>query len=207
MNRWLVVLLVGLALVILVSPGIIGRLAEQNMEDNIEWAESESPGVHITTESFKRGWFTSAGQHRVVLEGGRFRDATAKYAAATGNSDLPSLIIDTRFDHGLLPLTSLSRDAGSLAPGLASTISTFQLDPGNGETVALPGTLYSKVSLSGASDSHFVMETGSFEYEDLLVNWDGADLTIYSNRASGELAVHGAIQPFRVTGDDGEARF
>jgi len=207
MKRWLVVLLVVLAVVILVSPGIVGRLAEQNMEENIQWAEGESTGVNITTESFERGWFTSEGQHRVVLEGGQFRDATEKYAAATGNPDLPSLIIDTRIDHGLVPLTSLSRDAGSLAPGLASTISTFQLDPGNGEVVDLPGTLYSDVSLSGASDSRFAMETGSYEYEDLLVNWEGADISIYSDRNSGEIAVHGTIEPFRLTGDDGEARF
>ncbi len=207
MKRWLVVLLVVLALVILVSPGIIGRLAEQNMEDNIQWAESESSGVNITTENFERGWFTSEGQHRVVLEGGQFRDAGEKYAAATGNPDLPSLIIDTRIDHGLVPLSSLSRDAGSLAPGLASTVSTFQLDPGNGEPIALPGTLLSEVSLSGSSDSRFTMDTGSFEQEGVLINWEGADVSIYSDRASGEIAVHGTIEPFRVTGDDGEARF
>lgn len=207
MKRWLVVLLVVLAVVILVSPGIIGRLAEQNMEDNIQWAEGENAGVNIQTENFQRGWFTSAGRHRVVLEGGRFRDATEKYAAATGNADLPSLIIDTRIDHGLIPLSSLSRDAGTLTPGLASTISTFQLDPGNGELVPLPGTLVSKVSLSGASDSRFTMETGSYEYEDVLVNWEGADLAVFSDRSSGKISVHGTIEPFRLTGEDGEARF
>jgi uncharacterized protein YdgA (DUF945 family) len=204
MKRWLVVLLVLLALIILVSPGIIGRLAEQNMEENIEWAESESPGVHITTETFDRGWFTSEGQHRVVLQGGRFREATEKYAEATGNPELPSLVIDTRFDHGLLPLTSLTRDSGSLAPGLANTISTFQLDPGNGELVELPGTLYNKVSLAGASDSRLTLETGNVELEEVKVNWQGADLAIYSDRNSGEMAIHGSIEPWGISSDDGE---
>ena len=59
MKRWLVVLLVLLALLVLVTPGIVGRLAEQNIEQNIEWAEAESPGVIIQTERFERGWFTS----------------------------------------------------------------------------------------------------------------------------------------------------
>ena len=207
MNRWLVTLLVVLALVILVSPGIIGRLAEQNIEDNIQWAESEGTSVNITTERFDRGWFTSEGQHRVVLEGGAFRDAVDQYAAASGNADLPSLIIDTRIDHGLVPVTSLSRESGSLAPGLASTLSTFQLDPGNGEPIALPGTLFSEVSLSGASDSRFTLETGSFEHEEVMVNWEGADVSVYSDRSSGEISVHGTIEPFRLTGDDGDARF
>jgi uncharacterized protein YdgA (DUF945 family) len=203
MKRWLVVLLVVLALVVLVSPGIIGRLAEQNMEENIQWAESESPGMNITTEAYERGWFTSEGKHRVVLQGGQFRSAAEKYAAATGNPDVPSLIIDTRFDHGLVPLTSLSRDAGSLTPGLASTLSTFHLDPGNGQLVALPGTLYSNVSLNGASDSRLLVETGSYEHEDMLVNWEGADLRIYSNRSSGEISIHGAIAPLTINADDG----
>lgn len=206
MKRWLVISLVVLALVILVSPGIIGRLAEQNMEENIEWAESESPGVSITTETFDRGWFTSEGQHRVVLQGGQFRDAAQKYAEVTGNPELPSLLIDTRFDHGLVPVTSLSRDAGSLIPGLASTVSTFQLDPGNGGLVALPGTLYSEVSLSGASDARLLVETGSYQHEEALISWEGADLAIYSDRSAGKISVHGSIRPWSLTGDEGGAK-
>ena len=69
MKRWLVVLLVVLAVLVLVSPGIVGRLAEKNLEDNIEWAESEAVGIDVQTESFDRGWFTSEGRHRVALTG------------------------------------------------------------------------------------------------------------------------------------------
>ena len=100
MKRWLVILLVFLAVLILVSPGIVGHLAERNIEDNIEWAEQDSPGVNIETESFQRGWFTSEGRYRVVLEGGRFREVTEHYQKATGNAELPSLIIDTTLQHG-----------------------------------------------------------------------------------------------------------
>ena len=139
-------------------------------------------------------------------QGGQFRDAAQKYADVSGNPELPSLLIDTRFDHGLLPVTSLSRDAGSLAPGLASTISTFQIDPGNGEPISLPGTLYSEVSLTGASDSRLLVETGSYQHEEALINWEGADLTIYSDRSSGKISVHGSIQPWSLTGDEGGAR-
>jgi uncharacterized protein YdgA (DUF945 family) len=205
MKRWLVVLLVVLALVILVSPGIVGRLAEQNMEDGIQWAESESPGMNIQTESYERGWFTSEGRHRVILKGGQFREASEKYAAATGNPELPSLIIDTRLDHGLVPITSLTREAGSLMPGLANAVSTFMLDPGNGEPVALPGKLYSSVSLTGASHSRLLVEPGSFDHEEILASWEGADVAIYSNRSSGEISIHGAVEPLKITGEDGHA--
>jgi uncharacterized protein YdgA (DUF945 family) len=206
MKRWFVVVLVLLALVILVSPGIVGRLAEQNMEENIQWVESENPGMAITTEAYERGWFTSEGRHRVVLQGGpQFREMLTAYAESTGNPELPSLMIDTRFDHGLVPVTSLSRDAGSIRPGLASTLSTFKLDPGNAQLVDLPGTLYSTVSLAGASDSRLLVKTGSYEHEDVLFNWEGADLKIYSNINSGKISVHGAVEPLTITGDDGRA--
>ena len=104
MKRWLVVLLVVLAVVVLVSPGIVGRMAEKNLEENIEWAEREGGGIEFQTESFDRGWFTSEGRHRVVLSTAAFREVAAKYQEKTGNDKLPSLIIDTRLDHGLVPI-------------------------------------------------------------------------------------------------------
>ncbi len=207
MKRWLVVLLVILALVILVSPGIVGRLAEKNIEDGITWTEAESPGVTITTETFERGWFTSEGRHRVVMQGGQFREASEKYAAATGNARLPSLIIDTHMDHGLLPVTSLGRDEGSLAPGLASTVSSFQVDPGNGEAFEVPGALYSNVGLSGASDSHLLLTPGTFASEGTSLQWQGTDLRIRTNPAARSRAIAGTIDAVSLQGDGMDAGF
>ena len=67
MKRWIVVLLVALAVLVLISPGIIGRLAERSIEDGITVAELESPEITISTESFDRGWFSSVGRHRIEL--------------------------------------------------------------------------------------------------------------------------------------------
>lgn len=197
MKRWLVVLLVLLALVILISPGIVGRLAEQNMEESIEWAESENPGVSIDTESFERGWFSSEGRHRVVLAGGRFRDAAEAYQQSSGNPEGPSLIIDTRIEHGLLPMSSMK-------PGLASTVSTFQLDPGNGKLIDLPGTLTSNVSFSGAMDSHFLAEAGRFERDNTTVAWQGADLAIFHDRNGGRFSIHGTAAPWSIDSAKGQ---
>ena len=199
MKRWIVAVLVLLAVTILVSPGIIGSIAEKSIEENIQWADEESPSVSVETESFERGWFTSEGRHRVVFAGGTLRDASDLYAAFNSNPDLPSLIIDTRIDHGLLPVTSLSREAGTLAPGLASTISTFQVDPGDGELTPLPGTLFSKVGVSGSSDSRFLLESGAFENDALRAEWQGADLNFATNPATGALSINGESSPFSIT--------
>lgn len=195
MKRWLVVSLVLLALLVLLAPGIVGRLAETNIEENISWAESESPGVTIETESFERGWFTSEGRHRVVLDGGRFRDAANQYQEATGNPELPSLIIDTQLEHGPLP-------GGSLFPGLATSVSTFQVDPGNGELFDVPGTLTSKVGLTGESDSHLLLEQGSFEHDGASFAWQGVDMNVTSNPANGAITVDGEIKPWKIIAED-----
>ena len=55
MNRWFVAALVSLALIVLVSPGIVGRLAERSVEENLKFAASESDELVVTTESFERG--------------------------------------------------------------------------------------------------------------------------------------------------------
>ncbi len=62
MNRWFVALLITLAVILLVSPGIVGRLAEKSVEENLDFVASENDEVVVTTESFDRGWFTSEGR-------------------------------------------------------------------------------------------------------------------------------------------------
>ena len=191
MKKWLVAVLVILALLVLIAPGIVGRLAEQNIEENIDWAESDSPGVNIETERFDRGWFTSEGTHRVVLDGGRFADVSSEYQAATGNPELPSLIIHTELTHGPLP-------GGSLSPGLASTVSTFQIDPGNGQPFDVPGQLTSKVGLNGSSDSRLLLEAGTHELEEASIEWQGVDLGITSDPGPGSVTVDGEVLPWRI---------
>ena len=192
MKRWLVVLLVLLALLILVAPGIVGRMAENNIAQNIEWAEQDSPGVIIETESFERGWFTSEGRHRVVFDGERFTDVADEYQAATGNPELPSLIIDTKLAHGPLP-------GGS--PGIATTVSTFQIDPGNGEAIAVPGQLTSRVGLGGTTDADLVIEAGTYEHADAVVEWQGVEMNFVSNPSTGALAADGQINPLSISAE------
>lgn len=199
MKRWLVAALVLLAVIVIVSPGIVGRLAEKRLDENIDWVSTENPGVSISTERFERGWFTSEGRHRVVFPGGAFHDAAVLYSDSAGSPDLPALIIDTRIDHGLVPVSSMSREAGSLMPALANTISAFQFDPGTGELIAVPGKLYSNIGVSGSSKSRFLLAAGSFEKDALAATWQGADLLVTTNPANGNISVEGGVQPFSIT--------
>lgn len=178
MKKWPVVLLVVAALVVLVSPGIVGRLAEDAIEEGIAFSTADNDGVQITTESFDRGWFTSAGRHRVEFSGTSFEVFAGQYRAATGGDELPALLIDTRVDHGLVPVTSIGREEGSLMPGLANTVSTLSIDPGDGTMIEIPGELYSQVGVSGSSFSRLRLRAGSFMRGDATLSWDDADFDI-----------------------------
>jgi hypothetical protein len=56
-KKGFVALLIGTALIVLISPGIVGRLAEESMDENLDWAATEYREVTVTSQGFDRGWW------------------------------------------------------------------------------------------------------------------------------------------------------
>lgn len=83
------------------------------MDENLDRAAAESQGVSITSRGFDRGWFSSEGQHRIAVIDGELRELLRSFSTSADADDVPSLIIDTRLDHGLIPLSSLLESHGS----------------------------------------------------------------------------------------------
>ena len=102
MKKGFVALLLALAVIVLVSPGLIGKLAEESMDENLRWAATETPEVSITSQGYDRGGFSSEGQHRVEVHDGELADALLYLFGESKVADLPALIIDTKIDHGLV---------------------------------------------------------------------------------------------------------
>ncbi len=198
MKKGVIALILLLVMIIIVSPGIVGKLAEKSVDENLNHAAMESGGeIIVTSESFDRGWFSSEGQHRVELGDGQLRGTVLSIA---GDGDLPVLLINTRIDHGLIPVGSMGREQGSLEPGLGSAISTLALEV-DGETIDVPGTIYSKVGLGGDLDSLYELEAGSTETDDGEVTWEDTTIRIATNATSGELDFDGKIGAMSF-GDD-----
>ncbi len=204
MKKSFVFLLLALALIVIVSPGIVGKLAEQSMDENLDWAASESRDIKITSQGFDRGWFSSAGQHRIELSGGDIRDVIDVVFQDNGYSGIPALIIDTRIDHGLVPVSSMGREKGSLAPGLGSAISTLQLEFDGGDTIELPGTIYSTVGLTGALQSNLVIEPGTFNDGAETVQWGNVDALITMSASSSTVDFAGQIDEIVFASPDDE---
>lgn len=193
MKKGFVFLLLALAVIVLVSPGLVGRLAEESMDENLKWAATESQDVTITSQGFERGWFSSEGQHRIELRNGDVRDVLLVLAGDNGFDGLPALVIDTRIDHGLVPVTSMAREKGSLLPGLGSAVSTMRLEFENGDTVDIPGTIYSEVGLTGELQSNLILEPGTFSDGDETAQWGDVDVLITTSPSTNVVGFKGAL--------------
>lgn len=204
MKRWIVILLITLAVILLLSPGVVGRLAERNLDENLGWIEQESDDIVVTSEGFDRGWFTSEGRHRVSL---REDSLLAGLGDARDASTEPTLVIHTRLDHGLVPFTSMQRERGSLRPGLASSVSTLSLDDGAGNTIDLPGKVYTTIAIDGTSSFRYLLDAGSREIDGQRWSWSGADLTLETKPGGRSYALAGQVQPATVEGDGVATRF
>ncbi len=198
MKKSVVALLIILAMVVLISPGIIGRLAEKSVDDNLNWAAAERDDIVVTSTGFDRGWFTSAGQHRVELHEGELRDMLFGASDMAATDPLPVLIIDTHLDHGLIPVSSLARDHGSLMPGLGSAVSTLSIEFADGSVVDLPGTIFSNVGLTGALESNFVLEPDGVDADGARLDWGKADFVITVSPANGDIGVSGQLGSFAI---------
>ena len=189
MKKGVLALIIILALVVLVSPGIVGRMAESSMEEQAQWAAGSASEIVITTEKFDRGWFSSEGVHRVELgQTGPGADIRAAMGLGPGDPS-PALVINTTLDHGLIPVTSVTREEGSLMPGLARAVSTMSVEIPGGESWDIPGVVYTNVGLGGGMASNYYLEAGSFED----VSWGAGDFLIEANPRNGNIVIDGGV--------------
>jgi len=200
-KKGFVALLVVLAVVVLISPGIVGRLAEQSMDENLDWAATESEEIVVSSQGFDRGWFSSAGQHRIEIRDGELQNLLMAISGSADISELPTFIIDTRLDHGLIPLASMLRDQGTLMPGLGSAISTLGIQLADGETIQLPGTIYSDIGLTGELRSRFVLEAGAQHLDGTDMEWGDTTIGITTDPTTGEISFDGKLGSVALAGD------
>ena len=192
MKKGVVALLVILAVVVIVSPGILGRLAEKSVDENLNWAAAESGDLIIQSERFDRGWFSSEGQHRVEIKDGNLKSALMELGSA--DDSLPVLLINTHLDHGLIPVSSMTREHGSLTPGLGSAVSSLSVEFSDGKTIELPGKIYSNVALGGELQSSYKLDAGSLDEGQAKAAWGDSNVDVTTNPSSGDVEFAGNIR-------------
>ena len=201
MKKGIIVLLIVIALIVLVSPGIIGRIAEESVDENLQWAADEHEEIVVTSERFDRGWFSSEGRHRIEIRDPDRQAAIQELVGGDPADGFPTLIIDTRLDHGLISVTSMARDKGSLMPGLGKGVSTMFIEFPDGETFPVPGTIYSDIGLTGIVAANYVVEPGSHETEDARASWGAASGEFSMDPDTQNAEFSGIIDSISVTAE------
>ena len=199
MKKGIIALFIVLALLVVVSPGIIGMLAEKSVDEQIEWAETENTDLRITAVSFDRGWFSSQGQHRIELRDSTNATAISDALGFGGVDATPVLIIDTALRHGPIARAGAGADSTSLAPGLGSAESTLSVEMADGEIIELPGVIYSSLALNGDLSSSYVVAADSNE----LASWGDIRIDFESTMANGAWSYDGSIPSLQVAANNG----
>jgi uncharacterized protein YdgA (DUF945 family) len=193
MKKGIVALLIGLAVLILVSPGLIGRLAERSIDENIRVGTVENDAVVVSAQVFQRGWFTTEGEHRIEFKEGAF---AGQYRALLGlppDAPLPTLIINTRVDHGVIPVSSMGREDGSLRPGLGDAISTIRIEMPDGERVDVPGVINSSVGFTGSMRSEYTLPAGSVDADSGRLGWGNGRIEIETRPSDNRVRFDAAL--------------
>ncbi len=201
MKKGIVVVFIVLALIVVVSPGIVGMLAEKSMDEQIDWAELENQDISITAERFDRGWFSSEGRHRIEMNDSGNASGLRDMLGLRADENLPALLVDTKLNHGLIPVSSMGDENGSLSPGLGNAVSTLSVEMPDGEIIELPGTVYSSLSLAGDLSSNYALAAGSSE----LATWGDTSIHFDSAMSTGAFGYDGRIESLQIlAGGDGE---
>ena len=191
MNKGIIALIVVLALLVLISPGIVGMLAERSVDEQIERADRENQDLVITAERFDRGWFSSQGRHRIELrESGNAGGIKMMLVPFFGHT-MPALIVDTTLTHW--PIAMPAGENRSLSPGLGRAVSTLSFESADGQLFALPGTVYSTIGLTGDFTSNYAVAAGSGE----IGAWGDVDIT-FAAASNGAYAYDGSVASMQI---------
>ncbi len=209
MKKWVIFLFIGLALIVLISPGLIGNLAERSVDENLRVGTIDTEDLVVSALAFDRGWFTTEGRHRLELKEGSLAEQYRDFFSMPADAPLPVLIINTRIDHGLFPVASMSREDGSLAPGLGDAVSTLQLEMPDGEIVDVPGAINSSIGLTGTMRSVYELPAGAFDDAGEGIRWGAGRIEVETHPANGRIRFDAELEsmdmldgggPFQLSG-------
>lgn len=199
MKKGIIALLVVLAILVLVSPGLVGMLAEKSVDQQLEWAEVERGDIVITSERFDRGWFSSEGRHRIELRDSANADGVRELLDLDYGEAIPALIVDTKLNHGLIPISAVGEAGASLSPGLGSAVSTLSLEMADGETVELPGVIHSEIGLAGGLTSTYSAAAGTSDFG----SWGPVRVSFSSDVSDSHYQYDGSLESAALLGDVG----
>ena len=174
---------------VLLTPGLVGRFAEQALSEHVELARRETQGITIRSEHHERRWFRSQSRQRVEIIDSELEARLRELLNLDADAQTPDLLIDTRIDHGPIPFTSLAHEHGSLVPGLARSVSSLSLDRGDADSMPLLARMTGTLGFGGTFGAVLRVEAGSTLVEGPIdgnaASWSTIDLTFDIGASGG----------------------
>ncbi|MGH8495973.1 MAG: YdgA family protein [Gammaproteobacteria bacterium] len=199
-KRTLIILAVLVLVLAVLAPGLVGLLAQDRHENQIEMAMQSSPYIELTTGDFDRGWFSSRGRYRVELSDRFERQATAEKPV----EELPALIIDSHLHHGPFALATAFSKGGTLLPVLGTVESKLTLVSADGEPMLeLPGAVITNIHFDGGGTARYASGPVDIDDGGQHVTWGGADITAEFDSGATHMVSEGRIDALTAVDDEG----
>lgn len=184
MSKLLKIVLPLALLVFVLAPGVTGFLVEskiEEMEGGYEQVIQKGP-FRLVGSDFQRGWFSSEQTVQIDVTDPDILGLLHTLGGKTGVTDLPSLVIETTANHGVIPLASPAK--GGLKPAVAQLESTLILQYPDNSRIVLPAKVYS--SLGTSQWARLIAEPMQIEdlEEGATINWGGADVSASFGKTS-----------------------
>lgn len=192
MKKTVIAVLVVLALMLLVVPGAVGLLAENQFRALSSNLDSETPGVRLEIENYDRGWFSSRASYRLRPEYPDLeKHLHEDLEAFTG---LPSLLIEAEIIHGPVPLAALGRDNLSYAPAIAQSFDRVSVAFDDRELISLPARVTTRLRFSGNHSNDIEVAPFVHEFEGPgTLTWDGMRLSTRFNSDLDRVTLDGHV--------------
>ncbi len=191
MSRLVKIAAVLALLVFIIVPGVTGFLVESSIEKaETGYGQAINSGpFELVNDTFERGWFSSDQNLELKLTEPEVAAVLHAIGGHKGGAEVPSLLVDTKATHGVIPLASPSR--GGLRPAVAQTESTLSLKYKDGTVVPLPVKVFSSLGTGQwariIADPVIDPDLGP----DTKIQWDGADIS--ANFSSSATTYEGKI--------------
>lgn len=206
MKSLLKFLLPVLLLVFILAPGVTGYLVESAVNKNKDGIANMMRGgpFSLLDNEFRRGWFNSDQTTELRIDDPRISATLRQLVGSDLDAEMPTLLVQTRATHGVIPVTS--PDKGGFRPAIAQAESELFLKYGSRNMEPLPLTLYSSVGVANWAKLEtrpFIRTIGTTQGP-VIINWQRGTLEASLGKS---VSVAGDFGPLTLRSDDGQLRW
>ncbi len=200
MKKILVAVLVIIALVLLVLPGAVGVVAENQFRKVSGNVQEVLPGLTWQVTDYQRGWFKSRAQYRLRVDPASLAQLLAEEETEFGQPF--TLRNSAAIYHGPFFTAALLNERVPLSPALAHSIDSLEFVDASGTATVLPGAVSTRLGLTGRHRNLIDIQPVTIPIEEDgkvgRSDWAGMRMLTHFNSALDDFRFDGKIGKFEL---------